>query len=197
MEILGCNNYQSAIPALDQGKIVIYPTETVYGLGCRLIESSVKRIFEIKKREQKPMSIALSSVAQIPLYAEPRYPQLLKELLPGPFTVILPKLSSVPDFVTIGLTTVGIRVPDHPVAIALAEGGPIITTSANLSGEPPAYGFKQIKIQADIGIDCGPSKFKEPSTIIDLSGDKPSILRRGAQWNLAEKKLKNLEKREK
>jgi L-threonylcarbamoyladenylate synthase len=197
MQILNCGNYEKAIPALDQGKVIIYPTETVYGLGCRLIDSSVQRIFEIKQRENKPMSIALSSVEQIHSYAKLKYPELLKSLLPGPFTFILPKLPSVPDTVTAGLDTVGIRVPDHPVALALAKGGPIITTSANLSGQPAAYDFKQIHIQADIGIDCGLTTFHEPSTIINLSGDKPTIIRRGAQCSLAEKKLKNLEKLEK
>jgi L-threonylcarbamoyladenylate synthase len=197
MRILKRDSCYSAIAALNEGKVVIYPTETVYGIGCRLIESSVKRIFQIKQRSDSPLSIALASVDLIPLYAELKYPQLLKELLPGPFTFILPKFQSVPDFVTVGLPTVGIRVPDHPVALALAKGGPIITTSANLSGKPPAYDFKQIEIEADIGIDCGPTEYKQPSTIIDLSGEKPRILREGARCNLVKMKLKNLEKLEK
>ncbi|MFC1454906.1 L-threonylcarbamoyladenylate synthase [Candidatus Undinarchaeota archaeon] len=168
---------------LKAGKTIIYPTDTVYGIGAVISnENAIKRIRRVKKNPaSKPLSMALSSIEKIKKYAEVTESQFafIKEQLPGPVTVILPKkdavysesgtlISGVPDYVS--KKTIGIRVPDSRALRRLIElTDPLITTSANKMGEAAPWAFNQIKIKADIMIDGGMCKYKKPSRVIDMT----------------------------
>ncbi|HAQ55792.1 MAG TPA: threonylcarbamoyl-AMP synthase [Acholeplasmatales bacterium] len=124
-----------------RGKTVVFETDTVYGLGCLLADKdAVRRIYEIKNREAvKPMAILAANIAQVaPLVIDFTPAEAVaKKYWPGALTLVLPKSSLVPDYVTSGLSTVGIRIPGSPVAIAILERfGPMVVTSLNLSHEP-------------------------------------------------------------
>ena len=151
-----------AIDIMADGGVILYPTDTVYGLGANIFNNdAVKRIYEIKQREpSKPLS----------------------NWLPGPYTFILPKKSIVSSFVSAN-AKVGVRVPDYEIATGLASIFPIITTSANVADEEtlsdPQDILKQIGDDVDLLIDVGQLDNREPSTIIDLSMHNPSLVRRG------------------
>lgn len=124
-----------------RGKTVVFETDTVYGLGCLLADQeAVKRIYEIKNREAaKPMAILAANSAQVaPLVVDFTPAEAITRLYwPGALTIVLPKSHLVPDYVTSGLATVGIRIPASPVARAILERfGPMVVTSLNLSHEP-------------------------------------------------------------
>ncbi len=164
-----------AIDIMADGGVILYPTDTVYGLGANIFNNdAVKRIYEIKQRERsKPLSILVSNVESIPLVA-----QASKE----PYTFILPKKSIVSSFVSAN-AKVGVRVPDYEIATGLASIFPIITTSANVADEEtlsdPQDILKQIGDDVDLLIDVGQLDNREPSTIIDLSMHNPYLVRRG------------------
>jgi L-threonylcarbamoyladenylate synthase len=157
------------------GRIIIYPTDTVYGIGCRLDPDSVKKIFKIKERSQdKPLSIAFKDLASAKEYVslsqeEERY---IKEHLDKPMTFVVKKKDTVPDIVTSGKNTVGIRIIDDAFIRELLSctGEPIITTSANVSGEKAPASFGEIRSEllkkADLVIDCGPCKVGIPSIVV-------------------------------
>ncbi|HEY56393.1 MAG TPA: threonylcarbamoyl-AMP synthase, partial [Dehalococcoidia bacterium] len=133
------------ISLLKRGGIVAFPTDTVYGLGAAASSpQAVARVYEVKKRPAgMPLPLLLAHVSQIEDVARPVPPLarlLAKKFLPGALTLVLPKSGSVPDIVTAGGTTVAVRIPAHPVPVALIEGlgAPILGTSANLSGRPSA-----------------------------------------------------------
>ncbi|WP_302082192.1 L-threonylcarbamoyladenylate synthase [Salinibaculum rarum] len=133
-----------AAAAIADGDLVVYPTETVYGLGANALDAAaVDRLFEAKGRDRdKPVSMAVESVAIVPDYADPtdRERAFLDRFLPGPVTVLLQRGERVPDVLTAGRERVGVRVPDHEMALALlaAAETPVTATSANVSGEPSA-----------------------------------------------------------
>lgn len=167
-----------------RGKVFIYPTDTVYGLGCRIDDpKAVERIYAIKGREEgKPLSIAVSGMGMAKEYAviDPSAERMLKAS-GEPLTLILKKKGSVPDYVTGGLDTVGLRIVDCSFVKMLIDelGTPIITTSANTSGNKPPACVADIEHRVledvDVLIDartCGTGK---PSKVIDHSTG--SILR--------------------
>ena len=132
-----------AAAAIRSGELVIYPTETVYGLGAdALSEAAIERVFAAKRRPRdKPVSLAVPDAESALAYAEPtdRERRFIAEFLPGPATVLCRKRDAVPDALTAGNDRVGIRIPDHDLALALLErAAPITATSANVSGEPSA-----------------------------------------------------------
>jgi L-threonylcarbamoyladenylate synthase len=165
-----------------EGAVIIYPTDTVYGIGCSIDKvDSVKRIFEIKCREQdKPLSVAFPSIEMAKKYAEisPADEDYMKEHINEPLTFVVKKKPSVPDFVTAGLDTVGIRIPDNEVLrkMLTAADMPIITTSVNFSGQkaPTKVGDIDMRIieQVDLVIDSGPCRIGKPSKVIDLASGK-------------------------
>ncbi|PSP54706.1 threonylcarbamoyl-AMP synthase [Halobacteriales archaeon QS_1_67_19] len=129
--------------AIRDGELVVYPTETVYGLGAdALRESTVERVFEAKRRpREKPVSLAVPDVETALEYvrANEREERFMREFLPGPVTVLCEKTDEVPDALTGGRERVGVRVPDHETALALLRDvAPITSTSANVSGRPSA-----------------------------------------------------------
>ncbi|QGA81146.1 L-threonylcarbamoyladenylate synthase [Halomicrobium sp. LC1Hm] len=175
-----------AADAIDDGELVIYPTETVYGLaGDALDPDAVQRVFDVKGRDRsKPVSLAVPSVDAATDYTEPSERELafMRAFLPGPVTVLAQRRSSVPDVLTAGRDRVGIRVPDHELALALLERvAPITSTSANVSGEPSARTVEEIgeSVRADAAVvlDGGRTPGTE-STVVDVAADE--IVREGA-----------------
>ena len=174
-----------AINVLANGGIVLYPTDTVYGLGANIFNNkAVRRVFEIKNRSfLKPLSILVRDVQTIDLVAKvsTSQKQTINNHLPGPYTFILNKRKIVPRYITSGLTNVGVRVPDCEIACKLAGIFPITTTSANLSDDEvlsnPKEILEQLDCEVDLVIDVGELNSKKASSIIDLSGFKPKIIR--------------------
>jgi len=177
-----------AAETMRNGGVVIYPTETVYGIGCIPSDPDAsKRICEIKGRAENPLPLVCSDVemarkvVQFNVTAE----KLAEAFWPGPLMFILPSKVVYPMWVTHGKNTLGLRVPGAEVTRKLAElaGGVIVSTSANKSGEPPATtakeAFSKTGFKVDLVLDGGPSPGGEPSTILDLSGKEMWILRSG------------------
>ena len=179
---------EKAAELIKQGKIVVFPTETVYGIGTNgLDEQAVKKLFEIKQRPlNKPITLLVSNMEMIQSIAkditEVEY-KIIQKFFPGPLTIILKKKEIVPDILTSGGDTVGIRMPSCEIARELVEkaGVPIAAPSANITGEPSGTNLKEIKkhLKADYFIDGGESKLGLASTIIQIVDDKPQILRQG------------------
>lgn len=176
---------------IKNGGIVVFPTETVYGIGANALnENAVKKLYDIRKRPlNKPISLLVNSIDMIEQVAkditELEY-ALIKEFLPGPLTIILKKKDIVPNIVTANSDTVGIRMPANECAIKLIEyaGVPIATPSANISGKPSGTDLKDImkdfEGKVDYFIDGGPSKIGLASTIVQIIDGVPIILRQGS-----------------
>ena len=165
----------AAAEAIRAGKLVVYPTETVYGLGADATDpEAVERVFEAKGRPRdNPLSVAFHDVDAALAMTEPtdRAERFLRALLPGPVTVVVARGTDLPDALTGGRERVGVRVPDHSVARALArEAGPVTATSANLSGEgsvtDPDDLASDLRERADVVLDRGPTPGGE-STVVD------------------------------
>jgi len=179
-----------AIHILKKGGIVAYPTDTVYGLGANALdEAAVLRVYAAKRRPYHlAVPILLASISQIDEVARdvPGIAWSLAErFLPGGLTLVLYKSPVIPDTVTGGDNKVAVRVPAHPIPIALIEGigAPITGTSANLSGNPNPVTAEEVHLQlgdrVDLIIDGGRCQGDIASTVIDLTGEYPLILREG------------------
>lgn len=175
-----------AVKVLADGGVILYPTDTVYGLGANIFNrKAVKKVYNIKKRSYlKPVSLLVSSKDAIPLVSKASLNQLnfIDKYLPGPYTFILKKSKIVPRHLTSGSVNVGVRVPKSEIACSLAKIFPITTTSANLSNkdtlDTPEEILKQLGCEVDLIIDVGPLKSGNPSTIIDLTGEEPVFVKR-------------------
>ena len=175
-----------AINVLADGGVVLYPTDTVYGLGANIFDKkAVKRVFEIKRRSYlKPLSILVKDVETIDLVAKISMGQknTMMEYLPGPYTFILDKRSIVPRIITSGTSYVGVRVPGNGLARRLAGIFPITTTSANISDDEvltnPSDILDQLDCDVDLVIDVGDLGPAKSSTIVDLTSFKPKIIRK-------------------
>lgn len=193
MRILKTDNFapdeniiNEAIDVLANGGVIIYPTDTVYGLGANIFDNkAVRDIFKIKQRSfLKPLSVLVSDTEAIELIAQFSIYQkdTIEKYLPGPYTFILNKTPVVPRVVTGGLTHVGVRVPKNEIACKLASLFPITTTSANLTDEEvlsaPEDILNQLGCDVDLVIDVGPLKSNKASTIIDLTTAQPTFIRR-------------------
>ena len=179
-----------AVELLRAGRLVAFPTETVYGLGADASSAdAVARIFEAKGRPaDHPLIVHLAGADALDAWAID-VPALARTLAaacwPGPLTLVLRRSGAVPDAVTGGLPTVGLRVPAHPVALALlrAFGGGIAAPSANRFGTVSPTTAAHVRAglgdRVDLVLDGGPATVGVESTIVDLSGDEPAILRPG------------------
>jgi tRNA threonylcarbamoyl adenosine modification protein (Sua5/YciO/YrdC/YwlC family) len=176
------------VDVLKKGGVICYPTDTMYGLGCDIFnQKAVKRISQLKNRPKlKPFSFMCSDLKNISEYSHvgnAAY-RLMRKCLPGPYTFVLSGTKLVPKIMLTKQKTVGIRVPDHPISLALIEGlgNPILNTTAVLNGnEPPVDGFDVNDIfcnQVDMIIDGG-QIVPSPSTVVSLIDDTPEILRAG------------------
>lgn len=176
---------------IKQCKIVVFPTETVYGIGTNGLDGqAVKKLYEVKQRPlNKPISLLVSNMEMVNKIArditETEY-KIMEKFFPGPLTIILKKKEVVPDVVTAGQDTVGVRMPRGEIARKLVEmaGVPIAAPSANISGEPSGTNLQEIKKhfeeKVDLFIDGGISELGLASTIVQVVDGKPVILRQGS-----------------
>lgn len=174
--------------------ITLYPTDTIYGLGVDATDAAaVSRIFELKGRdEKKPISIVVSDIEMMRTYAEvtPLAETLAAKFLPGKLTIVLNSKSTLPENLTAGTGTVGVRIPNHPVPLALVKelGKPITATSANVADMPTLSTVPEILEQfgeRKIMIYHNPAWSQSlpaspPSTVVDARGGVPLVLREGA-----------------
>ena len=182
---------KKGITILMNGGIIAYPTDTVYGLGaCSDNPKSVRRIYKVKNRPMDmPLPLLLADVSwieRLTISISDTACKLIDEFLPGALTLVVKKADSVPDLISGGKNTIAFRIPDHPVTIALINGigRPLIGTSANLSGKPSALTADEVKSQfgdeIDYILDTGRCPGGIESTILDVTGEIPVILREGA-----------------
>jgi tRNA threonylcarbamoyl adenosine modification protein (Sua5/YciO/YrdC/YwlC family) len=176
-----------AVTALERGSVIAYPTDSVYGLGCDLLsKQGIEALYRMKgMRHDQLLSFVcpdLSDIARYAIVNDAAY-RVMRRLLPGPYTFILPATKEVPRTLRMNRKTVGVRIPSHPVTLALtsALGRPIVSTSASLDSEflidprEIEQRFHELALVLDaegVGLT--------PSTVIDLSGDEPVLVREGA-----------------
>lgn len=171
------------------GKLIVYPTETVYGIGADIYnESAVKSLYVVKNRPfDMPLSVAVSDKAMLERVAvlNENADKLIKAFLPGPLTIIIKKQPDVPDIVTSSSQKVGIRIPDNRFALELVRRtGPIVATSANLHSHPDAVcvdtAINDFGDSVDTYVDAGACTLGQPSTIVWLMDKEVEIVRQGA-----------------
>jgi len=177
-----------AITALRNGQIIVYPTDTLYGLGADIFnDDAVKKIFKIKKREKNnPLSVAVANINELEKIAvvddKTRY--LIRTFLPGKLTIVLKKKVNVSNLVTGGLDKVAIRIPNNEIALdLLSKFGPLTATSANIHGKKSPVNINNISIQfkaSDIAVYIDNGKLDgRPSTIVDMTEKPFKIIRKG------------------
>lgn len=168
------------------GGTVIFPTDTVYGIGCDPFRvDAIDRIYGQKRRpDHKPLSLHLATVAEFLEYVAGSAMATLaaRRLMPGPVTIIVRRPAFIYEDVSSGLPTLGFRVPDDAVCSAVLERvGPLAATSANVSGQPPYYGDGALEAlpPADLLVENGRTRYGAESSVIDLSTAQPRLLREG------------------
>lgn len=181
---------KQAVQALAAGELVIMPTDTVYGLACRADDDeAVRRLFAAKRRAlDKPLPLLVAEAETLKAVASELTEaarRLAKAFWPGPLTIVVRKSAVVSDLVTGGQATVGVRVPDLPVARAVLAGCqfPVAATSANVSEEPPAVAVGELSPEliaaVAVILDGGRCPGEVPSTVVEATIDPPRILRQG------------------
>jgi len=195
MKIVKCDNGTNenailgAAEEISAGNLIVYPTETVYGIGADIFNQvAVKNVYLAKNRPfDMALSVAVSDKKMMERVAvlDDNAEKLIKAFLPGPLTIIIEKQPEVSDLVTAVSKKVGIRMPDHPVAIEIIKRtGPIVATSANLHSNPDATtideAVKDFGSKISMYVDAGPSKLKKPSTIVWIMNNEVEIIRQGA-----------------
>jgi tRNA threonylcarbamoyl adenosine modification protein (Sua5/YciO/YrdC/YwlC family) len=191
---------EAIVAALRQGAVALYPTDTVYAIGCDLNHrGAVQRVRQLKQlANEKPLTFlcaSLSNIADYAIVSDGAY-RLIRRLIPGPFTFLLPATPQVPRLVmNPKRRTTGIRVPNHAVCLALVETlqNPVISTSAltllpeSVKGEPvdKMSMFDTLEKLVDVIVDDDQPLTYEVSTILDMEGDDPMIIRKGLGWEIA------------
>jgi len=170
------------------GGLIVYPTDTVYGLGCDPFSTlAVKRLIDAKGQRKKPLPILASDIDHVKIVAEVTdvAERLARKFWPGPLTVVLKKKPQLPKMVTYGRDTVGVRVPNHPVALELLRGcgGLLIGTSANMTGEKSTVTAEnaahQLGEKVDLVLDGGRTTLGMDSTVVNLTDRKFRVERVG------------------
>ncbi|MFA6098903.1 MAG: L-threonylcarbamoyladenylate synthase [Patescibacteria group bacterium] len=182
---------KQAVSIILAGGVVAYPTDTAYGLAANALdEKSIGKLFIIKHRVQKPLPIIVNSLAMLSKVAEvtPKEKKLIAKYWPGPLTVIFNKKDSVPPFLTLGLPTIGVRIPDSLVAQALVKvcNKPLTSTSANITGKGNCYSpecvtrmFQDSETQPDLLLDAGDLPEVPVSTVAQVVDNKIKVIRKG------------------
>lgn len=185
------NNINTASSILKNGGIGIFPTDTVYGIGCDFLNiNSLTKLFTVKRRNlNKPINILVSNQEMIYKFIKDISPIeriLIDNFWPGPLTIIFNKTNLVPDILTSGLNTIGIRMPKNKVCLDLINefGSPLATSSANISNESPSSIIdenliKNFENKVDFILDSGKIDGGVPSTIVKVENNKINILREG------------------
>lgn len=176
------------VDLLDGGGVIAYPTDTTYGIGCSIFsKKGLERIYQLKQRERKkPFSFICGDLSEISRYAQvSNYAyKILKRFLPGPYTFVLPATGVVPDLLLTKQKTAGIRMPENAICLSLVRelGHPIVTTSANISGEEPIGDPRLVEAEMgkllDLVIDGG-GLSADVSSVVSLIDDYPEVLRQG------------------
>ena len=180
---------KAAVEFLKQGIPIAFPTETVYGLGASAFDqAAIERIFKIKGRPQdNPLIVHVANQEMVSIVAQinPQAEKLMEVFWPGPLTLILPKKEGLAPSVSAGLDSVGVRMPDHPIALNLIEafGQALAAPSANISGKPSPtkaqHVWADLQGKVPLILDGGATEQGVESTVLDLSSDQPAILRPG------------------
>lgn len=179
-----------AAAILRAGGLVVYPTETVYGLAADALSlDAVRRVFDAKGRPAaQPLPVQIGQPADIDALAQDIPAEaraLIAAFFPGPLTLVLPRRPGVPDLVTGGGDTVGLRMPGHPIALGVlrAFGGPLVCPSANLTTRPAPMSAAEARAdldgRVDLILDGGPTTDRTPSTVLDLTTRPARLLREG------------------
>ena len=177
-----------AVERLRKGAVIGFPTDTVYGAGCRAADlAALARFYAIKRRpEAQPAILLVDRAEAVEPWASPSHEArpLMARFWPGPLTVVLSRRAGVAGLGHDG-PTLAFRAPNHPVTLQLLRelGEPLASSSANRAGLPPPTDADAVVNglpELDLVLDAGPAQIGEPSTILDLTGDTPRILRRGA-----------------
>jgi L-threonylcarbamoyladenylate synthase len=190
-ECLEPEKYGRIIRALAEGGVMVYPTDTFYGLGADCFSApAVRRIYELKQRDpRKPLLVVISDVDMAGLVAvdiPPVFQELASEFWPGPLTLVLRAAESLPRELLGGGESIALRLPDLPWLRALIRqaGFPLVATSANISGEKeisgPEDAFDSFQGKVDIIVDGGRTEGVKPSTVLDLTAGRPRLVREGA-----------------
>ncbi len=183
---------EQAARLINKGEVVVCPTDTGYAFAANALDTrAIAKVFHLKGRSySNPIHIAVSSIDEAGKYAlvDATARFLAGRYLPGALTLVMPRKETVPSMLVAGLDTIGIRIPDNPAILRLAEmtGHPLTTTSANVSGRPGAYTVEEVEAQLGENIrdvplilDQGPVRVRELSTIIDLTVSPPQLIRQG------------------
>jgi tRNA threonylcarbamoyl adenosine modification protein (Sua5/YciO/YrdC/YwlC family) len=193
---------EQIVAALQKGAVMLYPTDTVYAIGCDLnVKSAVEKVRRIKQMSNdKPLTFLCSSLSNIAQYAtvSDRAYRIMKHLIPGPYTFLLPATKQVPKLVmSPKRKTTGIRVPDNVLCQELLTrlGNPVVSTSAHIANDEGKYPtmnvektllFDSLENQVDIIIDNGIDPGFKVSTILDFTADEPEVVRQGLGWQEVE-----------
>ncbi len=181
----------TAVDLLKNGDVVVFPTDTIYGIGASIAkESGIKKIFEVKSRSpDKPLIIYVASFEQLQQVTQ-AIPEStissLRKIWPGAMSGIFPKTEVVPPFVTSGKNTVAVRIPNHQLCLELVRqvGAPLAVTSANVSGMETQKTAPEVAAQlgerVPLVLDGGPNPEEQPSTLVDFTGLTAQLLREGA-----------------
>lgn len=185
---MGEHRFAECVASVRAGGLVVYPTETLYGIAADPFnEAAVKRVFMAKRRPfDMPLSVAVSDARMLETVAviSPEARRLIDRFLPGPLTILMAKKPTVPDILTSGTSQVGIRIPDHPFALKFVRAyGPLVATSANRHSHPDpvtcAMAQEDLGRAIDIYVDGGRTRLQAPSTIVDVSEGKVEVIRPG------------------
>jgi len=179
------NDLKYALNQLKKGNLVVYPTDTIYGIASNIADDkALKKVFEVKNRSlDKPISICLHDFEQLEQVAQmnDKLRDIVHKLLPGPYTLLLRKQKSISPLITSNSDIIGIRIPDSEICFELTKSFPITSTSANLSNKKTPNNIQDIinQLNNDISVylDVGLIANNKPSTIIDLTNKKPKIIR--------------------
>lgn len=197
--------FARATKTLSEGGLAVLPTDTLYGLCANALdEKAVEKVFEAKKRDERPIAIIVSGLEMLSELAEVGRDEamLLQCLFPGPFTVLLKPKRAFPKRIA-PEGKLGVRFPHFVFTTNLVRslGFPLTATSANVSGGKPPKRLSDVPASiiraSGIAVDCGVTRFAEASTVIDLTGEKPVIIRRGAQHAEAQELIKDFVSRKK
>ncbi len=185
------NALKAAAHELKAGRLVAFPTDTVYGVGCLAFDAAaVARLYAVKQRRpDKPIPILVSGPEQLELIAREVTPlarRLIERFWPGALTLILRRRSELPDAICAGGDTIAVRMPGHVLTLALLQetGSPLATTSANISGRQSPLDAQQVMInlrgRIELLLDAGPCPGGVDSTVVDATGTEALVLRETA-----------------